>query len=80
MSIKTTSPVFWLPIVSYWIFLFVLQSNHDTKTLEGLLPLIIYFVVSFLLTLQLQLVSISKKEGFIVKFGTANIIFCSLRL
>tara|TARA_Y100001968_G_scaffold12643_1_gene10468 strand:- start:429 stop:1106 length:678 start_codon:yes stop_codon:yes gene_type:complete len=80
MNIKTTLPVIWLPLVALWTFLIVLQGNLDTNSLESVIPLFSYFIVSFLLLLQLQLVLINKKEGYLVKFGTANIIFLSLSL
>ena len=80
MNMKTALPVFWLPLVTFWTFLIIVQGNSNTNSLESAIPLLTYFIVSFLLLLQLQLVLINKKEGYLVKFGTANIILFSLSL
>tara|TARA_Y100001968_G_scaffold183133_1_gene167771 strand:+ start:41285 stop:41983 length:699 start_codon:yes stop_codon:yes gene_type:complete len=78
MKIKTSLPIFWLPIVSYWTFLIVLQTNYKLDTIDGLIPLITYFVVSFLFMVQLQFVLINKKKNFIFKLGSSNLILSSL--
>ncbi len=78
MSIKTSLPVFWLPLIAFWTFLIVIQSNLDISSGEDIVPLLVYLIVSFLLVLQLNLLIVSKKESFLVKFGTTNILFCSL--
>ena len=77
MKIKRALPILWLPLLALWSFLFAIQSNVTSTNLEDIVPLISYFLVSFLLVLQLQLVLGNKKESGIVKFGTANVIsFC----
>ena len=77
MKIKKALPILWLPLIALWSFLFAIQSNITSTNLEDIVPLITYFLVSFLLVLQLQLVLGDKKESGIVKFGTANVLsFC----
>lgn len=77
MKIKKALPILWLPLLALWSFLFAIQSNITSTNLEDIVPLITYFLVSFLLVLQLQLVLGDKKESGIVKFGTANVLsFC----
>ena len=77
MKIKRALPMLWLPLVALWSFLFAIQSGITSTNLEEIVPLISYFLVSFLLVLQLQLVLGNKKESGIVKFGTVNVIsFC----
>ena len=80
MKLKTSIPLFWLPLIAFWTFLSVLQANLGSKTLEEFIPLMIYLIVSFLFVIQLQLVIVSKRESWFVKLGTANILFCSLFL
>ena len=77
MKIKKALPILWLPLLALWSFLFAIQSNITSTNLEDIVPLITYFLVSFLFVLQLQLVLGDKKESGIVKFGTANVLsFC----
>ena len=70
MNVKTSLPVLWLPLVAYWTFLLVLQTNVEITKIDQIIPLILYLIVSFLLLLQFQLLLLNKREGFIVKFGT----------
>jgi len=77
MKIKRALPILWLPLIALWSFLFAIQSGVTSTNLEDIVPLISYFLVSFLLVLQLQLVLGNKSESGIVKFGTTNVIsFC----
>ena len=80
MKLKTQIPIFWLPLIAFWTFLYVLYSNFNLFTLAEFSPFIIYLIVSFLLVLQLQLVLVNKREGYLVKFGTTNILLGSLSL
>ena len=78
MRIKRALPILWLPLIGFWTFLFAIQLNTTSTDLEGVVPLISYLLVSFLLVLQLQLVLGNKREGAIVKFGTANVLLSCL--
>ena len=84
MKIKRALPILWLPLLALWSFLFAIQSNITptitSTNLEDLVPLISYFLVSFLLVLQLQLVLGDKKESGIVKFGTVNVLSICLSI
>ncbi len=78
MRIKRALPILWLPLIGFWTFLFAIQLNTPSTDLEGVVPLISYLLVSFLLVLQLQLVLGNKREGAIVKFGTTNVLLSCL--
>ncbi len=78
MRIKRALPILWLPLIGFWTFLFAIQLNTPSTELEGVVPLISYLLVSFLLVLQLQLVIGNKREGALVKFGTANVLLSCL--
>ena len=78
MRIKRALPILWLPLIGFWTFLFAIQLNTPSTDLEGVVPLISYLLVSFLLVLQLQLVLGNKREGALVKFGTANVLLSCL--
>ena len=80
MKIKRALPILWLPLIALWSFLFAIQSNITSTNLEDIVPLISYFLVSFLLVLQLQLVLGDKKESGIVKFGTVNVLSICLSI
>ena len=80
MKIKRALPLLWLPLIAFWSFLFALRSGITSTNLENIVPIITYFLVSFLLILQLQLVLGNKKESGIVKFGTANVISICLSI
>ena len=80
MKIKRALPLLWLPLIAFWSFLFALRSGITSTNLENIVPIITYFLVSFLLVLQLQLVLGNKKESGIVKFGTANVISICLSI
>lgn len=72
-------PFIWLPLLSLWTILIVLFSNRTIQNIELFIPLVIYFVVSFIFAVQLGLINKSKKENFLVKFSSSNsILFCSL--
>ena len=78
MRLKRTLPILWLPLIGFWSFLFAIQLNKTSVDLEGVVPLISYLFVSFLLVVQLQLGLGNKREGAIVKFGTANVLLSCL--
>jgi len=80
MKIKRALPILWLPLLALWSFLFSIQSSSPFINLEDIVPLIFYFLVSFLLVLQLQLVLGDKKESGIVKFGTVNVLSICLSI
>lgn len=65
-------PFIWLPLLSLWTILIVLFSNRPIQNIELFIPLVIYFVVSFIFAVQLGLINKSKKENFIVKFSSSN--------
>ena len=65
-------PFIWLPLLSLWTILIVLFSNRTIQNIELLIPLVIYFAVSFIFAIQLGLINKSKKENFIVKFSSSN--------
>ena len=72
-------PFIWLPLLSLWTILIVLFSNRTIQNIELFIPLVIYFVVSFIFAVQLGLINKSKKENFIVKFSSSNsLLFCFL--
>ena len=73
MNLKSTLPIIWLPLISFWTTLFVFTSR-SSFTLEEYVPFLVYILVSFLLVLQLQLVLSDKREAGIVKFGTAGVL------
>ena len=78
MKLSRALPILWLPLAAFWTFLIAIHSNTSPLVLDELVPTATYFLVSFLLVLQLQLVLAGKKEGFFVKFGSINIIFVCL--
>lgn len=72
-------PFIWLPLLSLWTILIVLFSNRTIQNIELLIPLVIYFAVSFIFAIQLGLINKSKKENFIVKFSSSNsLLICFL--
>ena len=72
-------PFIWLPLLSLWTILIVLFSNRTIQNIELYIPLVIYFVVSFVFAVQLGLINKTKKENFIVKFSSSNsLLFCFL--
>ena len=72
-------PFIWLPLLSLWTILIVLFSNRTVQNIELFIPLVIYFVVSFVFAVQLGLINKTKKEDFIVKFSSSNsLLFCFL--
>ena len=72
-------PFIWLPLLSLWTILIVLFSNRTIQSIELLIPLVIYFAVSFIFAIQLGLINKSKKENFIVKFSSYNsLLICFL--
>ena len=72
-------PFIWLPLLSLWTILIVLLSNRPIQNIELVVPLIIYFAVSFIFAVQLGLINKSKKENLIVKFGSSNsLLICFL--
>ena len=72
-------PFIWLPLLSLWTILIVLFSNRTIQNIELLIPLVIYFAVSFIFAIQLGLINKNKKENFIVKFSSSNsLLICFL--
>ena len=72
-------PFIWLPLLSLWTILIVLFSNRTIQNIELYIPLVIFFVVSFVFAVQLGLINKTKKENFIVKFSSSNsLLFCFL--
>ena len=72
-------PFIWLPLLSLWTILIVLFNNRTIQNIELLIPLLIYFAVSFIFAIQLGLINKSKKENFIVKFSSSNsLLICFL--
>ena len=72
-------PFIWLPLLSLWTILIVLFNNRTIQNIELLIPLLIYFAVSFIFAIQLRLINKSKKENFIVKFSSSNsLLICFL--
>ena len=72
-------PFIWLPLLSLWTILIVLFSNRTIQSIELLIPLVIYFIVSFIFAVQLGFICKSKKENFIVKLSSSNsLLFCLL--
>ena len=72
-------PFIWLPLLSLWTILIVLFSNRTIQNIELLIPLVIYFAVSFIFAIQLGLINKSKKQNFIVKFSSSNsLLICFL--
>ncbi len=72
-------PFIWLPLLSLWTILIVLFSNRIIQNIELLIPLVIYFAVSFIFAIQLGLINKNKKENFIVKFSSSNsLLICFL--
>ena len=74
MRLNRALPILWLPLIAVWTFLGSIHLNTSPLILDDLVPTITYFLVSFLLVLQFQLVLGGKKEGAFVKFGSINII------
>ena len=78
MKFNRALPILWLPLAAFWTFLIAIHSNESPLVLNDLVPTATYFLVSFLLVLQMQLVIGGKQEGFFVKFGSINIILLCL--
>ncbi len=74
MRLNRSLPILWIPLIALWTFLGSIHLNRSSLILDDLVPTISYFLVSFLLVLQLQFVIGGRTEGAFVKFGSINII------
>ncbi len=69
MKFNKSIGILWLPLICFWTFIITINLSTGLKTLEELIPSVIYFITSLLLVLQIQIEIGNKNEDSIVQIA-----------